>query len=839
MNDHSLRNADDDGGGGSSIRSRRSRPHGAIGDSRNSSARSSAAYNDDVYQQGASQPQQGYGSLGLRSTSSRFSLNEQFASTRREIEFDYDDASSVVDRSTIYSQPIDELAQDGTLEADVGDEHTVDSPVDSTDPYDLLCISRHPTAQDIRRAYLRLVTLLHPESQPPLQRRRAEPYFAAIQDAYEALSDPCRRLKYDLDYLDGRHTKAGAGNHPRYDEYRRWHAQFLRHSGLQSGLGDDCSTWELGTRFDAQQIFHRSRRGSQDNGFVFKPVDFEVNHFLSINLPRTDKHLRHAKEAIRESWAAFFTLRDAPNSMSKDVGKEDRLHGTPNGTVLRLRGSIYGLFQDFTSLPFIVLMDHYQPSFPSPLMREKSVHLYDGRVQPTISISLRHSLTPPSPETSLLTAPQLARGGQADECDTVVEVESDIIPEPAVAARFSGRFRLPYDQQPTLVQLGAKSPLWAQRHPRLWASLQRSVGGGMFSCAVDSGDWHGSPGLGAVENCRFFFSGSSRLHHRNFPGLDWPLLRPPRVELAYKVGGGSVFGTIDRGIRGFDVGFDVDESPSWTLSTTAEPSYQATSLRYARDVAVLGATPPSSPPARLLARRVRFEAEVSANSFWAGYLAVRCLKRVGRFSKAGFELGFSSYFLHLSLYWSRLGRRINLPFLVCSRNNQSARLLFWTTVIPCAGLAAAELWDRWRRRCRVRKRDLAAAEDTARAERRRGDADQLAALLYTGVQNRQRSEYLGSGLVILSAKYGLKGSNMVADWAAEEIADVTVAVAALVEDGRLHIPAGVNKSNILGFWDPAPGREKVLHVRYTYKGKEATIDVQGDEQALVLPPVEG
>jgi DnaJ family protein C protein 11 len=45
----------------------------------------------------------------------------------------------------------------------------------------------------------------------------------------------------------------------------------------------------------------------------------------------------------------------------------------------------------------------------------------------------------------------------------------------------------------------------------------------------------------------------------------------------------------------------------------------------------------------------------------------------------------------------------------------------------------------------------------------------------------------------------------------------------------------VRKGCIPGFWDPAPAREKLLLVRYSWKGKEAVVAVKGEEE-LVLPP---
>lgn len=61
--------------------------------------------------------------------------------------------------------------------------------------YATLEISEQATPDDIRRAYRRLVLLTHPDRTPdPAQHRR----YLAINEAYEILSNPARRQRYDL-----------------------------------------------------------------------------------------------------------------------------------------------------------------------------------------------------------------------------------------------------------------------------------------------------------------------------------------------------------------------------------------------------------------------------------------------------------------------------------------------------------------------------------------------------------------------------------------------------------------------------------------------------------------
>lgn len=65
------------------------------------------------------------------------------------------------------------------------------------DYYEVLGVARNATPEQIKRAYRQLARKHHPDLQPAAERAKAGEHFKEINEAYEVLSDPEKRKKYD------------------------------------------------------------------------------------------------------------------------------------------------------------------------------------------------------------------------------------------------------------------------------------------------------------------------------------------------------------------------------------------------------------------------------------------------------------------------------------------------------------------------------------------------------------------------------------------------------------------------------------------------------------------
>lgn len=185
----------------------------------------------------------------------------------------------------------------------------------------------------------------------------------------------------------------------------------------------------------------------------------------------------------------------------------------------------------------------------------------------------------------------------------------------------------------------------------------------------------------------------------------------------------------------------------------------------------------------------------------------------------------------LGLTWSRLGQKFSVPVILAPIPN--TRFLMYATAAPVLTYIVTELlWLRPRER-KLREQEAARMRRTQRSKtlRRRRAAEEAAEIMRPSVERKMEAERASGGLVVLSATWGKAAKNGDSNGL---VADVTIALSALVEQGQLVLPTGVDKSKIIGFYDPAPGSEKVLTVRYLFRGVLHEAAVKG-RAGLAVP----
>ena len=774
----------------------------------------------------------------LRPAESRYSLRDQFAATRREYEFGFDDASSFLERSTLASGAVGGDELDDTVV--IGAESESGSPAFFgsgsisvyRDYYELLCLPRDQslTQDQVRDAALRLINVLAVDGQPPRLQSPAAFYLGLAQAAFETLVDPSRRLGYDLsgaDKFDPDWDEAAMDERGLAGAGSRTYEANLQDQYLLLTQRESRASTDLSLRTNVAS-FLASQRGVRQLGSGMGILDISLRNSTTLSVPTFQKSLERAISFLRDFDDEGLLRLDALHAL--------RLADP----TLTITGATHGLLDEaFKLAP--VLLDFYQPPGPSIHGPRRMERLLASRFLPVVNLNLRQGVFwRTGPLTRALP-------------DLVVEQELELLPQPSTTTRIGHSIILPNSDEPLNVEVSVQKLLCRRSPlaPSLGLAVHKRVGAGTAFLVADGGDWN----LRASRECREL-SQFSKISGGFAPIIDI-FRNPPTVEVGYAFGrhdlgmqsGQAFTKPAERGLPSLDYDLDERKPSSWTVSSGVIPGNAAVSLRYVRDL--FFSSTPNSPSCNGTKRppTLRAEVEFASTTHNNFFLAFRALKRIGRFSKAGLEISLSPTNLHLSLYWSRLGRRITLPFLAASTTPKprsgSLKLLFWTTVFPFAALAA---WDLYRQRQRAsstpttkaprRTSTTTGTKEKAQQERtiarRRAEADELTVVLATGVEPRQRVRRQRGGLVILSAKYGVRGAPP------DEVADVTIAVAALVEDhdsgdGRLVIPSGVRKGRLLGFWDPAPWeRGKVLRVRYLWRGEEREMEVCGREE-LRLP----
>ncbi len=199
-------------------------------------------------------------------------------------------------------------------------------PVQYKDYYQILGVPRNASDEEIKRAFRRLARQYHPDVAK--NKREAEEKFKEINEAYEVLSDPEKRRRYDAlgaDWKAGQEFTPPPGWEPFEHEFVRWSDFGGRGAGFEFSFG--------GTGFSDffEQLF--GSMGRAQPGTRFTRTAFEEEPFSQRGRDIEGDIMVTLEEAMRGSVRTVSVHRTAECSECGGSGKRyGRICSTCSGT---------------------------------------------------------------------------------------------------------------------------------------------------------------------------------------------------------------------------------------------------------------------------------------------------------------------------------------------------------------------------------------------------------------------------------------------------------------------------------------------------------------------------
>lgn len=804
----------------------------------------------------------------LRSARSRHSPNEQFAVSRQEFQFGDEDENDVL-------EPAPEIEHLLEAEADAADDeedividisdaeinrllHTNED--EAADYYTLLGLSRNPPPTDVqvRAAYHRLSLAFHPDKHPHHLKDAAERHFTTLRRAYETLIEPRKRIIYDLEGEEGvqnEYRQGGAmgpgGETERQlssvkvmnaKEFKKWFLGILynRERRAIEALVDHESAFTVG--LDATNNFVEQVRLVSDGGTDFtipsqrlRLQEIGVQSSFTLPMPNLGRLFEARLSPTKQLSQSQIVPLDGEEVESDDSWINALGPAVPK---LTITGSVSGKLDEA-----IALLPHKQQN-DTPSMPYFD-RFYSMTTQ-QVGIGARLSHTFPE----LLDTD--ANNSVASRLQGIdLEIETTILPHPAAMTLGLGKaVSFIADTRPFYMHIRSTvkdSPIL--RPPEVQVTITRAIGvRGNSQCYLawqsGEGQWpsfiHQSLASIAPQNPAYVARWLSR-------GRATPVMKLGAIWSGKK---GALSDDDEADYPPQMESINESASTSTNISLVAYAGSAHLSVGYGRDIFARYDEPPVR--SRIMnsgeamsqvsglrirkSRGVRLELEGNIGLPAVLDAAITGKRRIGTFTSVGLGVGVNQALgLYFMLSWNRLGQSISVPVALIPLEQTTTTAIMLAIGVPWVLYATVEFAILRPRMQRKRQRLIKAQRAKLRSNvaKRREEAQQAVSLMYPSVMYRQAQEEESSGLVILDALYGVRGKGP-GGWKENEVADVTTALAALVDDGQLSLPRGLDKSQLIGFWDPAPLTKKLLAVRYMFGGKEHLVEVKGN-QALIIP----
>jgi DnaJ family protein C protein 11 len=623
-------------------------------------------------------------------------------------------------------------------------------------------------------------------------RERATKHFNKILVAYETLTNPHKRIVYDklgVEGLKDRTWQVGVKSMSP-GQFKLWLERHMRKQKVEEleelvvSRGKVVTTLDISGLWYSQIMMRQQPDGSYVTEELQPPVgamtSYLVNHSFQVPLEGLAEVLESPlPSSLKELWQE----KDTPRAKAPDVDR-------PKPT-LSFDCSLGGA-------PVQRKLKPVEQRLPSSVL-----------AQTALSATLVHSFPNLPPEAPRSVASLLA-GNQ-------IAVATTILPTPSVSTQVTRGFGqnailtratfigLPSLQKAPIVECNFTRRL-AIRH-----SVFVGVNTGGTTWLANFNELFSLPQFGNVRNG---FASMGYTYH-------------PVGSTAGESSEGEDNAGRSRASRS-------QRTESYTVSVTAGLLAQGMQAKFSWGRTFFVGTPLTAQHFQPSQKRqnvgVRIGVEATAHITGASSWTIKASRKIfehtvigvnatmgGPTGKGGVVLGFS---------WTRLGQRFSIPVILAPVPD--TRFMLCATAVPFIAYVATEfLWLR-RREQKLRERHEARIRKALRSKmlRQRKAAGEAVEVMRAGVERKMQAEQQAGGLVVLEATYGTRDGRF--------SADVTIAVAALVDQGQLVLPSGIEKSRIIGFYDPAPGSEKVLKVRYLFAGQMHDTTVK-EQQALIAP----
>ncbi|TKR87466.1 hypothetical protein L596_011859 [Steinernema carpocapsae] len=223
-------------------------------------------------------------------------------------------------------------------------------------------------------------------------------------------------------------------------------------------------------------------------------------------------------------------------------------------------------------------------------------------------------------------------------------------------------------------------------------------------------------------------------------------------------------------------------------------------------------------------------------SFFGAAPAFNYERKLSKYTKISWGLSFTyPTCLLITKFRLRMGMHTyEFQGVLCDDQELAARAGIYGVIIPTFAFILAKNIFR-----RPFQRLMRLFEDEPEARQvdpmQREEAQNVIRLLRDTADRIIQAEMRVGGLIITEAKYGQMESTRAYPVMGERVIDVTVSLQSMVHDSQLRV---VNsKSHIPGFYDPCPGEDKMLHIKYQFNNKMHSVTVP-DGMAVKIPQPE-